>query len=155
MATDPAVTQGFWQKFSKPPLLPGSLAHAGMWFGTDLAMSMLLDKETPFSHKLTRAAGWGGAAYLAPALVNAYMIPMLFVGVGQMLNMVSEMEQDRFSQAINPAFHTSDIFSTNAGMLLTERQRSMKAIQTQVMNARSAIGREATLMKRSADSYIR
>jgi len=39
-------------------------------------------------------------------------------------------------------------------VLLTQRQESLRAIQTSILNARSSLGNEAALMRRSVDEYL-
>jgi len=70
--------------------------------------------------------------------------------------MEDEIRDDniRTRQAMRIGFHTSDVFHTNEKRLLTGRQESLRAIQSSILNARSSVGREAAMMRRSVDDYL-
>jgi len=63
-------------------------------------------------------------------------------------------DQARMRSATRVGFQVSDTFHTNSRMMLTQRQRSLRAIQGSVLNARSSIGNEAAMMHRGVDEYL-
>ena len=141
---------GFWKS---PPGM--RVKGAGQFAAFDLMFTMALDKETPLGDKVFRAAKIGAAMYFAPALLSAYWLAEFGVAGAKMLAMSTEMDSARFGKAITPGFTNHDVFSTNMGQLLSERQRAITAIQTQTFNARSSLGSEATRMRRNVNDYLR
>jgi len=135
-------------------LLRSRLWHAGMWGVGDLLMTSLFERETPFGQRLWRSVKIGAFAYFAPTLLGAYYAAQLPFFIGNIGTVIAEADRLRIGQATTPGFHTADVFSSNMGQLLTERQRAVQAIQTQIFNARSSIGSEAVRMKRDVRDYL-
>ena len=110
-----------------------------------------------------------GAGYVANTAVAAMVGGTLgfALGVGvelgtyfafrttaSMLEGANIRDQQRMRMLTRVGFQVSDVFHTNQKLLLTQRQEALQAIQGSIMNARSSLGREASIMRRSVDEYL-
>ena len=66
----------------------------------------------------------------------------------------AQKNEERWRNITRLGFQTSDVFNNSSRTLLTQRQQSLRAIQTSILNARSSMGNEAALMRRSVDEYL-
>jgi len=66
----------------------------------------------------------------------------------------NKRDRERMRTATRVGFQVSDTFQNNSRMALSQRQASLRAIQGSMLNARSSIGNEASMMRRSVDEYL-
>ena len=90
-----------------------------------------------------------GAAMLAELLV--WQLFRMGAKVAEDANL---RDAERMRQATRVGFQVSDVFHTNSRMMLTQRQESLRAIHQSVLNARSSIGNEAFLARKSVDDFL-
>jgi len=98
------------------------------------------------------------AAKLIPSGIAVGIIEMLAFeamkgGLNALDHAVTENKM-KWRQQQRIGFHAADVFSQESGVLLSQRQASLRAIQGAIVNARSSIGNEAALMRRSINEYL-
>ena len=70
------------------------------------------------------------------------------------LEEATKKSNERFRSATRVGFAVSDTFGNESRSLLTQRQASLRTIQTSVLNARSSIGNEAAMVRKQIDEYL-
>ena len=135
MALGTVANVGFELISAAPGERPAAVAGATVMSATGLGLARV---------------GVGGALGLGIEFAAYYAVKHGLMSLEE----ATKKSNERFRSATRVGFAVSDTFGNESWSLLTQRQASLRTIQTSVLNARSSIGNEAAMVRKQIDEYL-